>query len=137
MSFSFKKIASILFCLILPHALLFAHEPSNRIDSLKLAFEKENQDTVKYEIAKVLVRHFIETDAHQGLTYSLEAFEIAKKLGKTDRFSYHHNTSGLFLSYLGQYHEAMAEFEEGIKQAELIEDEKRKANFLCSLNGNI
>ena len=68
MSFSFKKIASILFCLLLPHALLFAHEPTSRIDSLKLAFEKESQDSVKYDIAKQLVRSFIETDAHQGLT---------------------------------------------------------------------
>lgn len=132
-----QKLGPVILVILLLHQVAFAHGPDSEVDSLKHAYEIAPTDSAKYETAKLLMRQFFENDAQQGLTYAVMAFDLAKKLGKTDRYAFHHNTKGLFLVSLGRYQEAVGEFEQGLKTVELISKEKSKANFLSSLHGNL
>ncbi|MEO1213362.1 MAG: ATP-binding protein [Bacteroidota bacterium] len=132
-----QKLSPVLLVILFLHQVTFAHGPDSEVDSLKRAFEIAPSDSAKYETAKLLMRQFFENDAQQGLTYSVMAFDLARKLGKTDRYAFHHNTKGLFLVSLGRTQEAVDEFEQGLKATELITKEKSKANFLSSLHGNL
>lgn len=132
-----RKSSPVLLVILFLLQVVFAHGPDSEVDSLKHAFEIAPSDSAKYETAKLLMRQFFENDAQQGLTYSIMAFDLAKRLGKTDRYAFHHNTKGLFLVSLGRYQEAVDEFEQGLKATELISKEKSKANFLSSLHGNL
>lgn len=116
---------------------LIAYGPTFPSDSLEQVFESTLIDSVKYNTAKTIMRQSFETDAHLGLKYAILSFDLAKKLKKTDRYAFHHNTKGLFLTDLGRYHEAVNEFKEGLESTKLIEDERSHANFQSSLYINL
>lgn len=137
MAFLFRKLVPLVLILFVWDSPLRGYGPVSPSDSLEQVFGVSRVDSVKYNAAKEIMKLSFERDANLGLRYAILSFDLAKKLGKTDRYAFHHNTKGLFLTSLGRYNEAIEEFQEGLINTELVPNEKSKANFQTSLHGNL
>lgn len=133
----FRKLVPLVLILIVWDYSLRAYGPVSPTDSLEQVFGVSRVDSVKYNAAKEIMKISFERDANLGLRYAILSFDLARKLGKSDRYAFHHNTKGLFLTSLGRYQEAINEFQKGLETISLIPKEKSRANFQASLHGNL
>lgn len=104
------------FLVIISYLPVLAQKTGNpRIDSLLTELQRPHDDTLKAKMLATISRDYMSFAPDSGLMYGAQALELARKYKQKKTMAYIYSALGLNHRYRGEYEEALACYDSGLK----------------------
>ena len=115
-----RYIIIILLCVLFPFGAI---SQQSLPDSLAIAFEQAQNDSVKFKVTRAIYTFYEETNRDSALHYARLRYDIAKKYNRRIEEAYLQGQMAYQQIYLGRFSEALANLTEAIQIATVSKEE--------------